>query len=74
MHAYMLQSLFETSVQPNTCNAFLGIIFSPDMSPIENMWDLVGRRLARDTRPAASTDELLLRLQAIWNSLLEPDI
>ncbi|GFW30712.1 transposable element Tc1 transposase [Trichonephila clavipes] len=25
---------------------------SPDMSPIEPVWDLVGRRLARDPRPA----------------------
>ncbi|GFU81388.1 hypothetical protein TNCV_1380561 [Trichonephila clavipes] len=24
---------------------------SPDMSPIEHVWDLVGRRLARDPRP-----------------------
>ncbi|GFU89415.1 transposable element Tcb1 transposase [Trichonephila clavipes] len=36
--------------------------YSPDMSPIENMCDLVGQRLAR---PAASKDELLLPIQAI---------
>ncbi|GFV94792.1 hypothetical protein TNCV_1027901 [Trichonephila clavipes] len=38
--------------------------YSPDMSPIEHVWDLVGRRLARDPRPAASKDELLLRIQS----------
>ncbi|GFX84584.1 transposable element Tcb1 transposase [Trichonephila clavipes] len=27
MHAHMLQRLFETFVQPNTCNFFLGILF-----------------------------------------------
>ena len=27
--------------------------YSPDMSPIEHVWHLVGRRLARDLRPAA---------------------
>ncbi|GFW60380.1 transposable element Tcb2 transposase [Trichonephila clavipes] len=27
--------------------------YSPDMSPIEHVWDLVGQRLARDPRPAA---------------------
>ncbi|GFS57993.1 transposable element Tcb2 transposase [Trichonephila inaurata madagascariensis] len=43
--------------------------YSPDMSPIEHVWDLVGRRLARDPRPAASKDEVLLLKQAIWNSL-----
>ncbi|GFY08357.1 transposable element Tcb2 transposase [Trichonephila clavipes] len=48
--------------------------YSPDMSPIEHVWNLVGWRLARDPRPAASKDELLLRIQAIWNSLPQADI
>ncbi|GFW00635.1 transposable element Tcb2 transposase [Trichonephila clavipes] len=48
--------------------------YSPDMSPIEHVLDLVGWRLARDPRPAASKDELLLRIQAISNSLLQADI
>ncbi|GFU13726.1 transposable element Tc1 transposase [Trichonephila clavipes] len=39
--------------------------YSPIMSPIEHMRDLVGWRLTRDPRPAASKDELLLRIQAI---------
>ncbi|GFW68363.1 transposable element Tcb2 transposase [Trichonephila clavipes] len=43
--------------------------YSPDMSTIEHVWDLVGRRLARDPRPAASKDELLLRIQAIWTDI-----
>ncbi|GFS79548.1 hypothetical protein TNCV_2370551 [Trichonephila clavipes] len=38
--------------------------FSLDMSLIEHVWGLVGRRLARDPRPAASKDELLLQIQA----------
>ncbi|GFT19465.1 hypothetical protein TNCV_2533701 [Trichonephila clavipes] len=37
--------------------------YSPDMSPIKHVWDLVGRCLARDPCPAASKDELLLRMQ-----------
>ncbi|GFW82276.1 transposable element Tcb1 transposase [Trichonephila clavipes] len=41
----------------------------PAYSPIEHVWDLVGRRLARDPRPVSSKDELLLRMQAMWNSL-----
>ncbi|GFU10850.1 hypothetical protein TNCV_3278691 [Trichonephila clavipes] len=48
--------------------------YSPDTSPIEPVWDLVGRRLARDPRSAASKDKLLLRIQAIWNSLPQADI
>ncbi|PRD26794.1 UNVERIFIED_CONTAM: hypothetical protein NCL1_37135 [Trichonephila clavipes] len=48
--------------------------YSPVMSPIEHVRDLVGRRLARDPRPATPKDELLLRIQAIWNSLPQSDI
>ena len=44
------------------------------MSPIEQVWDLVGRHLARDPHPAASKDELWLHMQAIWNSLPQADI
>ncbi|GFW01598.1 transposable element Tcb2 transposase [Trichonephila clavipes] len=43
--------------------------YSPNMSPLEHVWDLVGRRLTRDSRSAVSKDELLLRIQAISNSL-----
>ncbi|GFW78010.1 transposable element Tcb1 transposase [Trichonephila clavipes] len=48
--------------------------YSPDMSPLEHVWDLVSQHLARDPRPAASKDELFLRIQAIWNSLPQADI
>ncbi|GFU25227.1 uncharacterized protein TNCV_2712441, partial [Trichonephila clavipes] len=34
-----------------------------DMSPIEHVWDLVGRYLARDPHPEASKDEILLHIQ-----------
>ena len=43
--------------------------YSQNMSLIEQLWDLVGRLLARDPRPTASKDELWLRIQAILNSL-----
>ncbi|GFY18648.1 transposable element Tc1 transposase [Trichonephila clavipes] len=48
--------------------------YSPDISPIEHVWDYDGRCLARDPRPAASKHELLLRMQAKWSSLLQADI
>ncbi|GFW10798.1 transposable element Tc1 transposase [Trichonephila clavipes] len=45
------------------------------MSPIEHEWDIVGRRIGRDLRPVASTDELWwLRIQTIWNTLPQTDI
>ncbi|GFU05104.1 uncharacterized protein TNCV_574551 [Trichonephila clavipes] len=70
MHAHMLQRLFKNSFRPNTCNFFLGLL----IHRIRHVWDLVGRHLARDPRLAASKDELLLRIQAIWNSLPQADI
>ncbi|GFT15450.1 hypothetical protein TNCV_3264651 [Trichonephila clavipes] len=48
--------------------------YLPVMSPIEHVLDLVGRRLTRDPRPASSKDKLILRIQAIWNSLPQADI
>ncbi|XP_042896442.2 transposable element Tcb1 transposase [Parasteatoda tepidariorum] len=49
-------------------------VYSPVMSQIEHVWDFVGRRLAHDPRPVASTDELWVRIQAIWNALPQTDI
>ncbi|GFU51198.1 transposable element Tcb2 transposase [Trichonephila clavipes] len=48
--------------------------YYPDMSLIEPGWYLVGWHLSGEPRPAASKDELLLRIQAVWNSLLQADI
>ncbi|GFV99610.1 transposable element Tcb2 transposase [Trichonephila clavipes] len=48
--------------------------YSLDMSPIEHVWDLVNWRLVRDSRQVASKDELLLPIQAIWNSLPQAGI
>lgn len=39
--------------------------YSPDMSPIEHVYDFVDRRLACDFRTIASTDELWIRIQRI---------
>ncbi|GFV48581.1 transposable element Tcb2 transposase [Trichonephila clavipes] len=48
--------------------------YSPDMPPIQHVRDIVGRRLARDLRPVASTDKLWLRIQTIKNTLPQADI
>ncbi|GFU67857.1 transposable element Tcb1 transposase [Trichonephila clavipes] len=49
------------------------LAYSRGMLPIEHVWDLVGRRTARDQCPAASKDELLLGIQASVISLLKED-
>ncbi|GFU56545.1 transposable element Tcb2 transposase [Trichonephila clavipes] len=41
---------------------------------VADVWNLVGRRLTRDPHPTASKDELLLHIQAMWNSLPQADI
>ncbi|GFV65799.1 transposable element Tcb2 transposase [Trichonephila clavipes] len=61
-------------LRPNTCNFFLCLLICWDMSPIVHVWDSVGWRLAHVPRPAVSKDELLLRIQAIWNSFPQADI
>ncbi|GFW36583.1 transposable element Tcb2 transposase [Trichonephila clavipes] len=48
--------------------------YSRDTSHIEHLWYLIGRRLPRDLRPAASKDELLLHIQAKWIFLPQADI
>ncbi|GFV28452.1 transposable element Tcb1 transposase [Trichonephila clavipes] len=55
---HMFQKLFETSVQPNTCRVFLGLL----IRGICHVRHLVGWSCTRDPRPAASKDELLLRI------------
>ncbi|GFW74679.1 HTH_Tnp_Tc3_2 domain-containing protein [Trichonephila clavipes] len=39
---------------------------SPDLSPIENMWSMVAQRLTQITLPAATPDQLWLRVEAAW--------
>ncbi|GFY11535.1 hypothetical protein TNCV_4230041 [Trichonephila clavipes] len=48
----MLQGMFETFFQSNTCSLSWHV-YPPYMSPIKHVWDL-----ARDLRPTASKDEL----------------
>ncbi|GFV81230.1 hypothetical protein TNCV_4772581 [Trichonephila clavipes] len=56
--------------KPNTCDFFLSL----DMSPIEHVWDLVGRRLARDPSYYRFKRRIWVRIQAIWNCLPLADI
>ncbi|KAJ8893429.1 hypothetical protein PR048_006027 [Dryococelus australis] len=39
---------------------------SPDMSPIEHVWDMVGRRLVRHGPPATTVDALWTLIQTAW--------
>lgn len=43
--------------------------YSPDMSPIEHVWDFIGRRLACTASRAHSKTELWRQVEAIWTAI-----
>ena len=47
---------------------------SPDLSPIENIWSMIAERLARDTPPSATTDQLWQYVEAAWNAIPQQHI
>ena len=73
MHVHKLQRLLETSAEPNICNYFL-YLFIHTTWRLLSTWDLFGRCLACVPCPAPSNHELRLRIQSIWNFLLQADI
>ncbi|GFV85184.1 transposable element Tcb2 transposase [Trichonephila clavipes] len=44
---------------------------SPDLNPIEHVWDFLGRRLAARTLPPVTIRELRLALQDEWAAILQ---
>ncbi|GFX20174.1 transposable element Tc3 transposase [Trichonephila clavipes] len=42
---------------------------SPDLNPIENVWDMLGRQIAALSHPPSSVTELKRALQESWNRL-----
>ena len=47
---------------------------SPEMSPIELVWDMVGRRLICQSPPAPTLDPLRTRIQTAWRDIPQEDI
>lgn len=43
----------------------------PDVNPIENMWDTLGRCLATDHRSSSTIPQLRLALQVEWNAICQ---
>ena len=62
MHTHMLQRLLENFFSAQHMQLLSWLLYSTEISPIENVWDLVSRRLACDPRHAASKDEHWLRM------------
>ncbi|GFX38611.1 transposable element Tc3 transposase [Trichonephila clavipes] len=42
---------------------------SPDLNPIEHVWDMLGRQIAALSHPPSSVTELMRALQEAWNRL-----
>ncbi|GFY34936.1 uncharacterized protein TNCV_155091 [Trichonephila clavipes] len=47
---------------------------SPNLSPIEHVWDIIGRQLQHHPQPALIFPVLTQQLQQAWNSILQSDI
>lgn len=47
---------------------------SPDLSPIENLWDMVKRRLTQYASPPSNLDELWTRVNAAWLAIPQDTI
>ncbi|GBM13591.1 hypothetical protein AVEN_84136-1 [Araneus ventricosus] len=47
---------------------------SPDLSPIEHVWDIIGRQLQRHPQPALTVPVLTDQVQQAWNSIPQTDI
>ncbi|GBN55868.1 hypothetical protein AVEN_87234-1 [Araneus ventricosus] len=46
---------------------------SPDLSPIEYVWDIIGRQLQRHPQPALTVPVLTDQVQQAWNSIPQTD-
>ncbi|GFU58439.1 transposable element Tcb1 transposase [Trichonephila clavipes] len=67
-------SLSKGTSSITSLNCFPWPARSPDLSPIENMWYMVVRRLTQITPPAATPDQLWQRVEAAWSAAPEEHI
>ncbi|GBN42264.1 Transposable element Tc1 transposase, partial [Araneus ventricosus] len=47
---------------------------SPNLSPIEHVWNIIGRQLQRHPQPALTVPVLTDKVQQAWNSIPQTDI
>ena len=47
---------------------------SPDLSPIEHIWDVIQRKLNIDYPPSVNLDQLAQRVQTAWNEIEQSSI
>ena len=68
MHVHTRQDLTEFLNNSNI-NVLRWPAFSPDLSPVEHLWDQIGRRVYGARNPIHSRQDLVNRLTAAWNDI-----
>ncbi|GFU90452.1 transposable element Tcb2 transposase [Trichonephila clavipes] len=61
--------LVENMLEAETIQRMEWPAFSPDLNPIEHVWDMLGRRIAARPRPPATVRDLEIALLEEWNSI-----
>ncbi|GFV87232.1 transposable element Tcb1 transposase [Trichonephila clavipes] len=61
--------LVENMLEAETIQRMEWPACSPDLNPIEHVWDMLGRRIAARLRPPATVRDLEIALLEEWNSI-----
>ncbi|GFU14608.1 transposable element Tcb1 transposase [Trichonephila clavipes] len=61
--------LVENMLEAETIQRMEWPVCSPDLNPIEHVWDMLGRRIAARPRPPATVRDLEIALLEEWNSI-----
>ncbi|GFW53264.1 transposable element Tcb2 transposase [Trichonephila clavipes] len=61
--------LVENMLEAETIQCMEWPTGSPDLNPIEHVWDILGRRIAARPRPPATVQNLEIALLEEWNSI-----
>ncbi|GFW20479.1 transposable element Tcb2 transposase [Trichonephila clavipes] len=61
--------LVENMLEAETIQRMEWPACSPDLNPIEHVWDMLGRRIAARPRPPATVRDLEIALLEEWNSI-----